>query len=127
MEQRRRNPGVDPLIRLDLSVSEVEEGLPADETPRRPRAAAQIYRVCLTIPGRVEDHGEERLALVAGQVGAVAGAHHAVPEAVSGSLELHRNERLVLLRRIELPAFAQNSVHHRLTNKKRQDSLRISQ
>src|SRR5439155_3050567 len=92
MEEGRGDPGVDPLIRFALSIAEVEEGLPSDETPRRPRTAAQIDGVCLTIASWIEDHGEERITVVAGQVGAVAGAYHAVPEAIGGSLELYRNE-----------------------------------
>ena len=39
------------LFGLHLAVAEVEERLPADEAPRRPRAAAQVDRIGLALAG----------------------------------------------------------------------------
>jgi hypothetical protein len=43
IEERRRQLRVDPLVGLDLTVAEVEERLPADESPR---AACPSPQVC---------------------------------------------------------------------------------
>ena len=89
------------FVRLDVAVAEVEEGLPADEPARRTRAAAKVDRVGLSFPGGVEDHREERVAVVSLQVRPVGGAHHAVPEAVGSRLELDRHEYLSQARPVE--------------------------
>src|SRR5690349_6752331 len=44
-EEGTRDRGVDLLVRLHLAIAEVEERLPADEAPRRSRAAGKIVRV----------------------------------------------------------------------------------
>ena len=62
---------------------------------RPPRRSAGSARALLR---RIEDEGEERLPAVAGEVGAVRGSHHAVPEPVRAGLELDRNERLARCR-----------------------------
>ena len=108
VEERRRDLRVDPLVRLDLAVAEVEERLPADEAPRGAgsrRAGRRDRRRCSEL---VEDEAEERLAVVAGEVGAVGRADHAVAEAVGGALELDRDERLALARPVEAPAASEH-------------------
>ena len=44
-EERRRDLRVDPLVVLHLPVAEIEEGLPADEAPRRAEASAEVVGV----------------------------------------------------------------------------------
>ena len=61
MEERCGNPGDNSLIRFDLSVAEIEEGLPALETAWRTRTAAQVVRIGVAVLRRVEDEAEERL------------------------------------------------------------------
>ncbi len=120
-EQGRRDLRVDALVRLDVAVAEVEEGLPADEAPRPACASTQVDRIRLTIAGGIEDHPEEWIAVVAGQIGAVGGAHHAVPEAVRPGLELDRNEAFAHSRLVEAAAVPQDVVHHRLSGDLRQE------
>src|SRR5512144_978699 len=82
VEQRCGELRVDPLVRLHLTVAEVEECLPADEPARRSRAAAQVDRVGAALPGGIEDHSEECIAIVACEVGPIRGTDHAVPKAI---------------------------------------------
>jgi hypothetical protein len=58
VEKRGGDLRVDPLVRLDFAVAEVEEGLPADEPPRRPDAAAQVVRVGVA-PGDDASRGHD--------------------------------------------------------------------
>ena len=53
-------------------------------------AASEVVGVGPALLRGVEDEGEERLPVVAGQVGAVGGADHAVPHPVRAGLELDR-------------------------------------
>src|SRR5436190_15256852 len=74
-EERRRDLRVDPFVVLDLTVAEIEEGLPANEAPGRPEASAEVVRIGAG-EGVVEDQPEERLAFIAGEVGAVGRPDH---------------------------------------------------
>jgi hypothetical protein len=112
---------VDLLVRLDLAVPEVEEGLPADEAPGRSEAARQVGRVAHVLAVGVEDHPEEGSAVVSLQVGSVGRPDHAVPEAVRRALELHRHRRLAPLGLVKAGTVAQNVVDHRLPDEQRQE------
>ena len=107
-EQDAGDRGVDLLVVLDLPVAEVEEGLPADVASRGRVAAEQVGAVVgdRTLRSSVR-WGRRRarrtgwrwvgaVAGAAGEVGAVGGADHAVPEPVGGGGELDRHERLPL-------------------------------
>src|SRR5215472_18519779 len=112
-EHYRRDRGVDFLIVLDLPVSEIEEGLPADVTPRGREAAEQVVAIEVDRPvevafGGVENQAEERIG---GRAGAVTGARGeirpvgradlGVTEAVRGGAELDRHERVPGRRLVE--------------------------
>src|SRR6478752_2889121 len=72
VEQDLGDRRVDLLVRFDLAVAEVEEGLPTDVAPRRRKAAEQVVSVAwLTAFFGVEDDAEERRL---GRVRAIAGA-----------------------------------------------------
>src|SRR5437867_6796727 len=92
IEERCRDLRVDSLVRLHVPVAEVEEGLPTDEAPRRACTSAQVDRIRLALAGGIEDHPEERVAVVALEVRTVGRAHHAVPEPIRAGLELDRDE-----------------------------------
>src|SRR5439155_4461290 len=96
---RSRDVAVDELVRPHVVTeragprgprdrAEVEERLPADEAARLASAAAQVARVGFALGRGVEDHPEERVAVVAGEVRAVRRPDHRVAEAVRGPLEL---------------------------------------
>ena len=104
VEERRRDLRVDLLVRLHLAVAEVEEGLPADEPPRRAHARRgdRPGRPCRSCEGS-KTKREERLAVVAGEIRAIRGPHHAVAHAVGGGLELDRDEGLAARRPVEAP------------------------
>ena len=72
-------------------------------------AAAQVDRIRLAVAGGIEDEPEERLPSVAGEVRAVGGAHHAVPEAVRRGLELDRDEASPRSRPVETAPVAEDS------------------
>ena len=63
-----RDLRVDRLVRLDLAITEIEERLPADEPARRPTPSAQVGGIGVAILVGVEHEGEERVAVVAGEV-----------------------------------------------------------
>ena len=63
VEERRRDLGVELLVRLHLAIAEVEERLPADEPARRTTPAAQVGGIGHALLRRVEDEGEERLTV----------------------------------------------------------------
>jgi hypothetical protein len=104
-EQHARDGGVDFLVVLDLTVAQIEEGLPADVAARRRVAAEQVGAVVVdrSVEVRlvdVEHQGEEwvrgrgcAVAGAAGEIGSVRRADHAVPEPVRGGAELDRHER----------------------------------
>ena len=103
--------------------SEIEERLPPDEASPRASAAAQVDRVGLALPRRVEDHREEGRTVVAGQVRPVRGAHHRVAEAVRGALELDRDERNS--GPVELAPAVKDLVDQRLADEQRRNSWTI--
>ena len=112
IEEWRRDLRVDQFVRPNvgrLIAAEVEERLPADEASSAsvPRRADRPGR--LALPGRIEDEREERLATVAGQVGAIRRPHDAVAESI-GHLEFDRNAGLASTRPVEPPAFCQDVV-----------------
>ena len=88
-----RDLRVDRLVRLDLAVAEIEERLPADEPARRPTPSAQVVGIGVALLVGVEHEGEERVAVVAGEVRPVRRADHAVAHPVRAGLELDRHER----------------------------------
>src|SRR6266496_3716052 len=103
IEQRRRDPRIDPLVRLHVAVAEIEEGLPTDEAPRRACSSAQVNRIRLSLAGRIEDHPEEWVAVVAAQVRTVGRAHHAVSKPVRPGLKLDgvaRNHQVLVVSRV---------------------------
>src|SRR5512132_4009685 len=122
VEQRRGELRVDPLVRLHLTVAEVEECLPADEPAGCFSTAAQVDWVETTLPGGIEDHFEEGMAIVACEVGAIRRTDHAVPKAID-DLKLDGDERLAVLGRVEAAPVGQDVVHHRLPDDVRQELL----
>src|SRR5437870_380076 len=119
VEEWCRDLGVDPFVVFDLSVAEVEEGLPADEASGCAEAAAEVVRVG-SGQGVVEDEPEEWFAVVAGEVGAVGGADHRVAEAVGGALELDRDVRVAFAWSVEAAAVAEDVVDDRLADEQGQ-------
>ncbi len=85
----------------------------------RARAAAQVDRIGLALPRGVEDHREERLAVVAGQVRAVGRPHHGMAEAIGGAIELDRHERD--LRAVVLAAAVQDFLRQLPADEERQE------
>ena len=112
VEERRGQMRVEALVGTDVAFQtrESEEGRPAHEPARAAYAAAQVRRIHGILLRRVEDQGEERAAGVAGEVRAVRRPHHAVAHAIR-ELELHRDERVVLLRTIVPVAVGEHAVH----------------
>ena len=71
-----------------------------------------------------ENHAEEGTAVgVPLQVGPIRRPHHAMPEPVCGSLELHGHEALPHARLVETTTVLQDVVHHRLADEQRQELL----
>ena len=83
--------GVDFFVWLDLAVTEVEEGLPTNETPRSSAAAGHVARIALAKLCRVKHHAEERLAVISSEVRPVRRADHRMAKPVGGGLEFDRN------------------------------------
>jgi hypothetical protein len=83
--------------------------------------AAEISRIRLPLAGRVEDHREERVALVALEIRSVRRPHHAVAEAVRGRLELHRNEALAHARLVDAAPLLEHVVDQPLADDQRQE------
>ena len=121
VEERRRQLRVDLLVRLHLPVAEVEERLPADEPPRRARAAAEVVGVRVALLRRIEDEPEERLPVVAREVRPIRRTHHAVPHPVGAGLELDGHECLARCRLVEAPPAPEDVVDHALADDLRQE------
>ena len=89
--------GVDSFVsirlfgRHPLVSGELEERLPANESPRAAHPAAQVWWLLAGAGGTVEHHREERLAILPREVRAIRRPDHAVAESVS-NLEFDRNE-----------------------------------
>src|SRR5207245_898159 len=98
LEERRRNLCIDSFVRACIGTkraAEIEEGLPTDKAPGSPGVAAQVDGIRAALFRRVENHTKEWLSVITMEIGAVRGAHHAVPKAVD-DLKLDWNEGLVV-------------------------------
>src|SRR5438876_8291043 len=104
LEEWCRNLGINSFVRLyidTVSAAEIKESLPADKAPWSSCEATQVHGVDSTLFLWVENHAKEWLSVIAVEIGAVRGPHHAVPKSVD-DLKLYRNKRLVMQRVIEM-------------------------
>ena len=106
-----------------LCTSEIEEGLPADETARRTGSSTQIDRICLTLSSRVEDEPEEGRPPVAGKISAVRGPHNAVTETITRRLKFYRYQLLSLFWSVKPRPAGDDVVYQTLTTDRGQELI----